>query len=137
MHERRGKRRDAECALPVERAFERSEVEQLVFNDGSADGAAKLIDDPFLFILRCGEEIGARFQVLVEVVFVGGAVQGVGAALDLHVDGRAAGETLFSIEAIGDDADGLNRIHGRYVAGDVWEPGMAGGRAIDAEVCGL
>src|SRR5205807_686140 len=101
--------------LAVVAAFVADEVEQLVFLNRAAERAAELVVDRFRLALPDGEEVGLGLDRVVAVIFEGRAVLVVRAALNLDVDGGAAGESEIGVETAGDDADSLDG----FEAGDV------------------
>jgi hypothetical protein len=68
------------------------------------------------------------------VIFEGGPVQIVGAALNLDINCSAGCETLLCIKAIGDNVNRLNRFQCRDVSRYVGQPDIVLAGAINANV---
>ena len=121
----------------IARPFVAREKEEPLPLDRPAQSRPPLVEDEFPLVPIGRVEEVARAQVLVVVVLEKGAVKLVGAALELNIDCGAAGEPLLGVKAAGHDVDGLNRFERRNVGRDVREPGIGGGRAVDARVVDL
>ena len=93
-----GYRFQARGELPVVGSLVAAEEEQLVAQDGPANGAAHLVEDRFRLALASRKEERFRFSRVAVVVFEQRAVQFVGPALDRHVDRGAAGRSGFGVE---------------------------------------
>ena len=142
-------RRDAEIAAPhrvgrhrerpvqilaVARTFVAREIEEAVADDRAAERAAELVVFPVALWRARRREVAACSQVLVGVVLERRAVHRVGAALDLRVDRRAAGQALLRVEAVGDHVDGFERFERWHVGRDVRQPDIGRADAVDADV---
>ena len=86
-----------------------AEEEKLIFDDGSADRTSGLVVD--IFLANAGAVLpGLCVELRDGVVLPRAAVEGVGAALDGDVDGRAAGRALLRVEASGDHVDAVDAV---------------------------
>ena len=72
--------------------------------------------------------------MVIRVELEGGAVQVVGAALNLDVDRGSASQALLRIEAVGNDIDGFDGFQGWHKGGYVRQPRGVIGGAVDPGV---
>ncbi len=72
--------------------------------------------------------------MLVAVVFKRRPVYLVGAALDLHVDGGAAGQALLGVETVGYDVHFLDRLQRRNVRHHVRQLDVRSAYSVDTRV---
>ena len=110
---------------------------KFVLPDGTAEGGTDIVVDEFRDSLIRRKEEGSGLGAAVDVVGVERAVEGVGAAFQLHIDGGASGQTLFGVGAGGDNVDGLNRFDGGHVTGEELNPGVGGADAFDAKISAI
>src|SRR5205807_3503069 len=115
-------------------SFKAAEVKQLVFDNSAAEGCAEVVFDQLGNSLIAGQEERPGFQSAHDVVQVEGPMQIVSAALGLHVDGSAIGETLVGAGTAGDHVDGFDGFHGRRIGGEELHPGVGGTHAVDEDV---
>ncbi len=107
------------------------EVEQLLLLDRPAQRRAELVVDQLGLLPPRRYEEGLGLQAVAAVVFKHHPVQVVGAALGLHIDGGAAGQTGLGVETAGSHVhrfDGLQRGH---VRGLVRQPDVDGLGAVN------
>ena len=117
--------------------FVAGKKEQLLALDRPPQSRPPLVEDELSLVpVRRVEQV-AGAQVLVVMVLEKGPVKLVGAALELNIDGGAAGEPLLGVEGAGHDVDGLNCLERRDVGGDVRRLGIGRRRAVDARVIDL
>ena len=98
------------------RTFVAQEVEQPVRFDRPAYGGSVLVVDVFRLGLGSVGSPLVRLQVLIGMETKQRTMDGVGTALDLQGDRGAAGQTLFRVEGVGDDADFLDGFESRNIS---------------------
>src|SRR5438093_12184665 len=115
----------------ISRRFVTDKVKGLVLFDRSADGAAILVRDQLRLVAgiqgSVAESHGPGLQMLICMVFEGGAVKLVRSTSGLDVDSGAPCQALFRVKTIGYDIDLLDRFQGRDVGDHGRELDMCGG----------
>ena len=120
--------------LSVFGALIAGEEEELVLNDRAAQSSTILVLDELALRVLWWAEIVSGLQVLIGVIFKCSTVKIIRSALDLHIDGRAAGESLFGIEAVSHNVDCLNGFQRRDVSSDVRQPDVGRSDSINTSV---
>ena len=129
----RGLRRIRAADAALHRRLDAQEVEQLVFLDRAAGCPTEHVLVVLHLVLIGRQEKVAIAQGGRRQVFERQRLKPVRAALDLHVDRRAAGHPLVGVEAAGHDVDVLDRFHPRTVGLEPLNPLVGRAHAIDAD----
>src|SRR5437867_6789591 len=84
-------------------------------------------------LLADWKEKRLRLHSVVGVVFKARTMNGIGAALDLHIHGRSARQSLLSVEAVRYHVHRLNRVEPRHERGPHAHKYIRRSRAVDTE----
>ncbi len=132
------------CVLALPGALIIHEPEELVlavddFGDPhrTADREAELVDDVLGLAAGVAEVIVDRLKIVIGIALEQNAVQIVRSRFDGDVDGRAACRTLFGVEGVGADADGLDGFGRRHIGDIDGQPRIRIHGAINARGVGL